>query len=107
MSADRKKRRTGSPGLRSAYELAVDRLGGDTADRGLSEEQRAKIAEIDREYTARIAEREVLLDSKLAAAGDEPERVAEVRDEHARDVARLRERMEREKERARRRRADA
>lgn len=89
-------------GLKSSYDLAAARLGGRRGGGSrLTGDQVARIAEIDRDYTARIAEREVMLTSKLAAAAADPEAFAKLREEHTRDVARLRERMEREKDKVR------
>ena len=63
--------------MKSAYELAMERMGsGD--DQPLSDEQKAKIAEIDSKYKAKIAERKIFLEKNLSDAqaqgnGDEIE----------------------------------
>lgn len=106
MSAKNAKK-PGGRGLKSACDLAMDRFGGrDRGEPRPTAGQIARIAEIDRDYTARIAEREVMLASELAAASGDPERVAELKEGHVREAARLRERMEEEKDRVRRERAD-
>ena len=47
--------------MKSAYELAMERLEKQTPSAKVTDEQRAAIAEIDSTYRARIAEREVFL----------------------------------------------
>ena len=95
-------KKSADAGLKSAYDLAMNRLGRrEPGEPRLTAGQVARIAEIDRDYTARIAEREVMLTSRLAAAGGDPERLAALRDEHQRELARLREKMEGEKDRVR------
>lgn len=55
--------------MKSAYELAMERLAASDGDRKtITEEQKAKLAEIDEKYRAKIAEREVFLTPKIATA---------------------------------------
>ena len=54
--------------MKSAYELAMERLEKSAPTAKLSEEQRAAIAEIDSRYRAKLAEREVFLGGELAKA---------------------------------------
>jgi hypothetical protein len=77
---------------KTSYELAMERLrqkgkeaGGE--DRPLSEKQKAAIAEAREIYTARAAEREILHQAALRAAGTHEE------------VERLNENLRRDKER--------
>jgi hypothetical protein len=65
--------------LKSALELAMERLAKKDADAGISttpvtEEQKAKIAEVRNFYEAKIAELEVLHQSKVNATLDPGER---------------------------------
>jgi hypothetical protein len=65
--------------LKSALELAMERLAKKDADAGISTtpitgEQKAKIAEVRNFYEAKIAELEVLHQSKLNATFDPGER---------------------------------
>jgi hypothetical protein len=53
--------------LKSAWELALERTGGKTTGK-LTGAQKAKLAELDRVYTAKIAECELELNPKIAAA---------------------------------------
>ena len=56
--------------MKSAYELAMERLeakdGSDT--KPLTEEKKNRLAEIDKVYKGKIAEREIFLTAALAAA---------------------------------------
>lgn len=69
----------------------------------LTEEQKTQLAEIDTRFRAKIAEREVFLGGLLAkarAAGSYGE-IGELEEQLAREVRRLREQCEDEKERFR------
>ena len=79
---------------KSAVELAMARLRQKDKDAGVSErpvsdEQRAKIAEIRQFYAAKLAEREILHRSALRKTGGEPEAVQALEDEYRRDRERL------------------
>jgi hypothetical protein len=52
--------------LKSAYELALERLGMAPPEDSLTEEQKKRISEIRAEYKAKRAEREIMLQSELA-----------------------------------------
>jgi hypothetical protein len=56
--------------MKSAYELAMERLvqADPQATAPLSAEQKEALAEIDRKYQARLAEREIFLQRQLAEA---------------------------------------
>lgn len=58
--------------MKSAYELAMERLKADDNEdsQPLSEEQKQELAEIDKRFEARLAEREVLLQKELSEAAD-------------------------------------
>jgi hypothetical protein len=53
--------------IKSAYELALERMGGDSGKK-LTPQQKAKLAELDRVYSAKIAEEELSLNPKITAA---------------------------------------
>lgn len=79
---------------KSAYELAMARLRQQDKDAGVeekpvSDEQRAKIAEIRKLYEARLAEREILHKSELRRTGGEPEAVETLEEQYRRDRERL------------------
>lgn len=54
--------------MKSAYELAMERLEKKAPTKKLTPEQLREIAEIDSVYKAKIAERETYLNSKIAEA---------------------------------------
>jgi hypothetical protein len=59
--------------MKSAYELAMERLNKISPSRKLTDTEKKKLAELDSEYAAKIAGREIGLQdeiAKSAAAGD-------------------------------------
>jgi multidrug efflux pump subunit AcrA (membrane-fusion protein) len=79
--------------LKSAYELAMERLNKADAQAGveprrLTDEQKASIAELKRFYEAKLAEQELLHQSSLRKTMD-PEARATLEDEYRRDRERL------------------
>jgi hypothetical protein len=91
--------------MKSAFELAMERLSKSDPDssRPVTPEKRAKLAEIDRTYQGKIAEREIFLKQQLnqaLAAGDGDE-APKVRKQASSEKARLEEDRESEKERVR------
>ena len=87
--------------MKSSYELAMERMGG--GDKPLNEEQKAKIADIDSKYKAKIAERKIFLEKSVQdaiAKGDQSE-ADEARQILAKEVSKLEEKAESEKDRIR------
>jgi hypothetical protein len=79
--------------LKSAFELAMERLKKEDADAGveprrLTDEQKASIAELRRFYEAKLAEQELLHQSSLRKIM-EPEARAVLEEEYRRDRERL------------------
>jgi septin family protein len=59
--------------MKTAYELAMERLSKTAPTVKLTPEQKARLAELDSQYKAKIADREIFLQGKLEkarAAGD-------------------------------------
>jgi hypothetical protein len=85
--------------LKSAWELALERTGGQTTGK-LTAEQKARLAELDRQYTAKIAEEELTLQPKIAAAREKGDAEATQKLEELlrRVIAKLRNKLETEKE---------
>ncbi len=54
--------------MKSAYELAMERLEKSAPTVALTDAQKAEIAEIDSTYKARIAEKELFLKGQIATA---------------------------------------
>ena len=54
--------------MKSAYELAMERLEKTAPSVSLTDEQKAQIAEIDSSYRAKIAEKELFLTDEIRKA---------------------------------------
>jgi len=54
--------------MKSAYELAMERLQKKSPSVALTDQQKQQIAEIDSTYKARIAERELFLKDQISKA---------------------------------------
>lgn len=92
--------------MKSAYELAMERLAKSDpeANKPLTAEKKARLAEIDSLYKGKIAEREIFLQQRLDAALAEGkyEDVEQLRAQVKSERARLEEERDDEKERVRR-----
>jgi DNA-binding transcriptional regulator/RsmH inhibitor MraZ len=92
--------------MKSAYELAMERLAKSDPDAGtpLSAEQKKRLAEVDTLYKGKIAEREIFLKKQLedALTSGKQEEWEKVKKQIASERARLEEEREDEKERVRR-----
>lgn len=91
--------------MKSAYELAMERLAKDEpAEKPLTAAQKTQLAEIDRLFKGKIAEREIFLKQQLETAlGDQKfDDADKIRKQIAGEKARLEEERDEEKERARR-----
>lgn len=89
--------------MKSAYELAMERLEKQAPRAKLTDEQRQALAEIDNLYKAKIAEREVFLHSQLQKArqaGDAAE-MDSIQLQLSRELKRLQEECEAKKEKIR------
>ena len=86
--------------MKSAYELAMERLEKESPQVAMSEEKKQEIADIDSKYRAKIAERELFLQGKIAQANAEGDydSAVQVEDELAREIRSLEARCEEEKE---------
>ncbi|MFT4639435.1 MAG: hypothetical protein ACI8T1_002760 [Verrucomicrobiales bacterium] len=90
--------------MKSAYEIAMERLSNDgTPKVVLTEEQRDKLGELDNLYMSKVAEKEVFLSDLIAkamASGDYAE-VALLEEQKRREIARIEEKCEFEKDKVR------
>ena len=89
--------------MKSAYELAMERLSSQEPTRKVSEALKKILAEIDTTYQAKIAERETFLGAKIIVArrAGAEEEAGILREELARDLRGIREEWETKKEKAR------
>ena len=85
-------------GMKSAYELAMERLGGESHE--LSDAQKQAIAVIDQKTKAKVAETEIMFEQQLASEKD-PARAALIEQTRQEQIARIRSDSEAEKERIR------
>ncbi len=94
--------------MKSAYELAMERLAKSdpSANAPLTAEQKGRLAEIDRVYKGKWAEREIFLKKQLdeAYVAQKFEDAEKVKQQLASERARLDEEREAEKERVRQKR---
>ena len=92
--------------MKSSYELAMERLA--KADPGgnapLTAPQKARLAEIDRIYKAKLAEREIFLKKQIeeAFAAQKFEDIDKIKQQLGSERVRLEEEREAEKDKARR-----
>ena len=86
--------------MKSAYELAMEKLEKQSPTSKLSERQKAEIAEIDSLYRAKIAEREVFLRDQIAKTTEtgDAAAVAEIEQQLSSELRRLQEECKRKKE---------
>ena len=89
--------------MKSAYELAMERLEKTSPSISLSEEQKKEIAEVDSAYRAKIAEREVFLKDQIrkAHAAGKVDEVQSLEKQLASEMRRLQEEGEAKKEKLR------
>lgn len=91
--------------MKSAYELAMERLNkaDPQSSKKLTKEQKERIAEIDKIYRAKIAEKEIALEPKIQATrfAGEAETADQLQAELRKETQNLKDQMEREKEKVR------
>ena len=89
--------------MKSAYELAMERLEKQSPTAKLTGEQRAAIAEIESTYRAKIAEKELFLQAQIQKAVDarDAAEAENIRVQLTREVRRLQEECEAKKAKAR------
>ena len=89
--------------MKSAYELAMERLQQTSPSLSLTEEQKKELAEIDSKYRAKIAEKELFLKDQIRKAQTEgkADDIDSLEKQLASDVRRLQEECEASKEKMR------
>ena len=89
--------------MKSAYELAMERLDEEEPQVELTDQQRDALAAVDTKFTAKIAEKEVFLDGLIAKATGSGnfEELAQLETQKAREIARLNADREEAKEKLR------
>ncbi len=86
--------------MKSAYELAMEKLDQSSPQPKLTDEQRQTIAEIDDKFKARIAEKELFLGEQISQAGQSGryDQIPLLEEQRSREIQRLRSECEAEKE---------
>jgi len=89
--------------MKSAYELAMERLEKTSPSISLSEEQKKEIAEVDSVCRAKIAEKELFLKDQIrkAQSAGKVDEVQALEKQLASEIQRLQEECERKKEKLR------
>lgn len=89
--------------MKSAYELAMERLAKDAPIVSLTDDQKKELAEVDSTFKAKIAEREVFLKDQIAKAqgAGKFEEVESLQKQLTIEVQRLHEDCESKKEKLR------
>jgi hypothetical protein len=89
--------------MKSAYELAMERLQKVSPTVTLTEEQKTQLAEIDSSFNARIAERKIFLSDQIkkAVAAGKSDEVESLEKQLTNDVLRLQEECDSKKEKLR------
>jgi len=85
--------------MKSAYELAMERLGG---TREYSDDVKRALADIDDTYEAHKAEARIRAEDAIKRAAGDSEKQDQIREELSRDIMRFDERKETEKNKVRR-----
>jgi len=91
--------------MKSAYELAMERLNKNSPTVKISDQQKKELAELDSQYAAKLADREILLKGELAkaAANVDFEAVVQLEKQLISDRKRLQAELEEKKEAVRQR----
>jgi hypothetical protein len=84
--------------MKTAYELAMERLNKNAPGVKLSEAQKKELAELDAKYAAKIAEREIALNSEIAKATGDVEKEESLREQLITDRKKLQSELEDKKE---------
>ena len=86
--------------MKSAYELAMERLQKTSPSLSLSDEQKKELAELDSKFQAKIAEKELVLKSQIRKAQTEGkvDDIDSLQKQLASEVRRLQEECEAKKE---------
>jgi hypothetical protein len=89
--------------MKSAYELAMERLQKASPSHSLTDKQKEELAELDSKYRAKIAEKELFLKDQIrkAQTDGKAEDIDSLRKQLASEVRRLQEEREAKKQKLR------
>ena len=86
--------------MKSSYELAMERLNKTAPSAKVTPKLKQELAELDSQYAAKIAEREISLNGEIAQAAD-AEKAQELREQLTHERKKLQQQLEDKKERLR------
>ena len=86
--------------MKTAYELAMERLNKNAPAVKLSDAQKKELAELDSKYAAKIAEREIALNTEIAK-GDDFSKTESLREQLVIERKKLQAELEEKKEQVR------
>ena len=87
--------------MKTAYELAMERLNKSAPAAKLSEAQKKELAELDSQYAAKIAGREIALNAEIAKTAGDYDQQQTLREQLAVDRRKLQSELEDKKEKVR------
>jgi hypothetical protein len=87
--------------MKSSYELAMERLNKTVPTVKLTAAQKKELAELDSQYAAKIAAREIALNGEIAKAAEDFEKEESLREQLVNDRRKLQAELEEKKERVR------
>jgi hypothetical protein len=87
--------------MKSAYELAMERLNKTAPASQLTAAQKKQLAELDSQYAAKIAGREIALNGEIARAAADFEKEESLRDQLVNERKKLQAELEAKKDRVR------
>ena len=88
--------------MKSAYEIAMERLNKTAPVTKLTAGQKRQLAELDARYAAKIAEREIALNDEIAKAADDFEKAGALREQLVHERKKIQAELEEKKEQVRR-----
>jgi hypothetical protein len=87
--------------MKSSYELAMERLNKTAPASKLTNAQKKQLAELDSQYAAKIAGREIALNCEIAKAAGDFEKEESLRAQLLKERSKLQDELEEKKERIR------
>jgi hypothetical protein len=88
--------------MKSAYELAMERLNKTSPTTKITDAQKKQLAELDAKYAAKIAEREIALQNEVAKTAGDFEKIESLQQQLVQDRKKLQTELEDKKEQVRR-----
>jgi hypothetical protein len=87
--------------MKSSYELAMERLNKNAPTKKISDAQKKELAELDSQYAAKIAGREIALNGEIAKAADDFQKEESLREQLMTERKKFQAELEEKKEQVR------